>query len=151
MDEPESMNDCLERFARQLKAMHKTLYIATDNPAYDFSPCEIAAKMEIIAPRQMKAKWDGWQSRSEYEVMQGRINSRLAEVCQKTGAIFIPLHLAMTEGAGFPAFMEKDGIRIPLYRDALHRSFYGAQQAAPFVMPYLFPETGMKNQSHGMP
>jgi hypothetical protein len=139
--------DRLEQFALYIRSLNYTLYITTDNPFRDFSPGDIAAKIRIITPRHMEAKWDGKQSKSEYDHMQGKMNQQLAELCQKTGAVLIPLHLGLLRGDYYPAFMEENGKTVPLYRDENHLSLYGSLQAAQFVMPYLFPKTVLQDQS----
>ncbi len=141
----ESVCEKLEKFALQIKAMNIKMYIVTDNPVRDFSPGDIAAKLKIISPRRIEPKWDGRQSKTEYDVKQGKVNRQLAEVCQKTGSTLIPLHLGLLEGAGYPAYVEQNNQVFPLYRDENHLSPYGARQVAQFIIPLLFSETRLSH------
>jgi len=136
---PEVLYQQLEQFAIHARSLHKTLYIATDNPIRDFSPVDLAARMLIITPRHPEATWAGRQSFSDYNRMQGTINLRLAELCRNTGAILLPLHQALVKDGFFPAFADQHGRLIPLYQDESHLSFYGSQVAAEFVFSRLFP------------
>lgn len=134
--------DQLEKFALYIKDLNKTLFIATDNPVYEFgfSPGDIAAKMKIIEPRQMENKWNGIQSFEEYNKRQGLVNERLAKLCLKTGAILIPLHIGLQKDNAYPAFVDKGGKLFPIYRDYSHLSPYGSVLAAQYVLPYLFQD-----------
>ena len=130
----------LEGFARHIKTLDKTLYILTDNPRRDFSPSDIAAKMKIVEPRWVEPHWDGQQSHEEYLGMQGEINARIKEICNETGAVFVPLHLSLLEDGFFPAFMEKNGAVVSLYRDPNHLSLHGSLRSARALLPCIFPE-----------
>ncbi len=144
---PEVLYQHLEQFALHARGLHKSLYIATDNPVRDFSPADLAARMRIIKPRHPDAKWDGRQSVSDYNRMQGNINQRLAELCRRTGAVLLPLHQALAKDGCFPAFADQHGTLIPLYRDDNHLSFYGSQMAAEFIFPRLFPMNALPAHS----
>jgi hypothetical protein len=116
--------------------MGKTLFILTDVPARDYSPCEMAARTQIITPRHMQAGWeDGRQSELEFEKRNGLINHDLEAVCRRTGAVLVPLHLAFKQSKYYIAF---DGGHY-FYKDSNHLSLDGSWRAARFVAPYLFP------------
>jgi hypothetical protein len=132
----------LERFSREIKEMGKTLFIATDVPLITYSVSDIAAKREIISPRHIEAGWDGQQSEAKYDKQQGEINRRLEEICHKTGAILIPLHLALKQGDHYIAFDKQNGKTIPLYMDDNHLSPEGSLRAASVILSCLFPQDG---------
>ncbi len=86
------------------------------------------------------------QPDEEYERMQGGINRNLEDVCKKTGAILIPLHLVLKQGDMYMFFDVQDEKHIPLYRDANHPSTEGSLRAAQFILPYVFPETALQDR-----
>ena len=88
----------------------------------------------------MEVEWNGRQSLQEYLRMQGEINARIRDICNDTGAVYVPLHLGLLEGDFFPVFEKTDETALSLYRDNNHLSLYGSLRAAQFIMPYLFPE-----------
>ena len=143
----ESVYVQLEEFAHCIKSNGKTLFIVEDVPNYKWPPNEIAARMEIIPPRKMEPEWERFQqSEEEYTRLQKIINARLEAICRKTGAVLIPLHLALKENGNYIAFAEQGEKTVPLYSDGDHLSRAGSLRAAQFIMPYLFPATGSENQ-----
>ena len=142
-----SLQAQIKEFAACVKAMGKTLYVLTDVPFRDYSPCEMAARTKIIPPRQMYSHWqDGIQAETELEQKQGEINRNLARACQKTGAMLIPLHHAFKRDNHYIAFDKQNDKTIIFYRDTDHLSKAGSLSAARFIFPYLFPETVHLNQ-----
>ena len=137
----------LEEFAHEIHRRQMTLYITSDVPI--FNGTDIAAKSAIIAPRRMEIGWDGTMTKVQYDEAQGQINSRLLDVCSRTGAVFIPTHLAFMKGKHFVAFEEHNDSRIPLFRNIDHVSLDGGILAIRFMMPYLFAsvesDASMKN------
>jgi len=125
----------LEEFAHEIHRRHKTLYITSDVPR--FNGTDIAARSAIIAPRRMNG-WDGTLTQQQQDEAQGQVNSRLKDVCDRTGAVFAPLHLAFVQGDRYVAFEEHDGRKIALYRDADHVSVAGAIRVVRFLMPRVF-------------
>ena len=137
----ESMYVKIEEFAIKIKSMGKKLFIATDVPGYPCNLNEIYAHMKIISPRHIDPEWESKQSEAKYNRMQGEIiNNKLNEICKRTGAILIPLHLAFKEDNCYIYFEQKDNKTIPLYKDKNHLSLPGSLRAAQFVEPYLFSE-----------
>jgi hypothetical protein len=145
--EAESICAKVEEFVRYLKANNKTAFIVTDVPNYDCPLNEMAARMEIITPRQVESPWIArGQSAVKYSRMQGQpINQRLATICKKTGAILIPLHLSLKEDDRYLFFENQNSKSIPLYRDLDHLSQAGSLRAAQFMMPFLFRDNASKN------
>jgi peptidoglycan/LPS O-acetylase OafA/YrhL len=143
----ESMEIQLEEFAAHIKSKGKTLWIVADVPNYKYPLNEIAARMQIIRPRKIEPEWASlMQSEGEYNRMQQGVNARLEEICKKTGARIIPLHLAFKEGGSYVYFdKDEDGKPLPLYRDVGHLSPAGSIRAAQFILHYLSSETGLKN------
>jgi hypothetical protein len=136
----------LEEFALHIKSKGKTLLIVEDVPNHKFPPNEIAARIKIISPRKMEPEWKSFsQSEEEYGHMQNGINARLEEICKKTGAVPIPLHLAFEENGEYITFGKQDGKPVPLYGDADHLSRAGSLRAAKFIMSYLSLEPGLEN------
>ena len=131
----------LEEFAMQVQSMHRRLFIVADTPSYDYAPSDIAARMKIIAPRQLEPGWaDPTQSERDYDRMQGDINCALENVCQKTGAVYIPVHLALKHGERYIAFETRNGCAVPLYGDGNHLTHAGSLRAAQFIMSCLVPQ-----------
>lgn len=137
----------LEEYARHLGDNKIQLFILTDIPNYDYPLNEIVARMQIIKPRHMETEWvQLQQSEMEYNRVQGEgINTRLKEICQRTGALLIPLHLSLKDNNHYIVFDRQNGKIVPLYRDTDHLSQAGSLRAAQFMMPYLFPDTVLKN------
>ena len=129
----------LEEFARHVRSLGKTLYLLSDNPSRNFKPGDIAARLEIVEPRIMEVEWDGRQSHQDYLGMQGEINARIRDICNDTGAVYVPLHLGLLEDDFFPAFAKVDEATLSLYRDTNHLSLHGSLRAVQFIMPYIFP------------
>jgi peptidoglycan/LPS O-acetylase OafA/YrhL len=132
----------LIEYATQVKAMNKTLYIVTDIASYPYVAQEIEVKSRIVGlPRGrdilLKSRQ---QSQVDYDQKQGEINRKLEEVCNKTGAVLIPLHLALKLNDSYISCEVKDGRYVPLYRDTNHLSMEGSMRAAQFIMSYLFPD-----------
>lgn len=133
----------IEKFIVKLKAMGKRVVIITDIANYSYAPCDIAARLLIISPRWFNPEWDAHlQSEVVYNRSQGEINNKLQKICARTGAIFVPLHLAFKSDKNYIAFEKKDGHIIPLYKDEHHLSRAGSLRAAQFILPYLFSEKG---------
>lgn len=128
----------LEEFVFHIKSMEKKIVILTDTPCYKHSPNDIIARTKIITPRDknIEKEYRG-QSDVEYTLSQGEINFRLEEVCRKTGAILIPLHMAFKAPGCYVAFEEAGLKDIPLYSDASHLSYAGSLRAAQFIMTHL--------------
>ena len=96
----------------------------------------------IVTPRRMEAGWDGYYSQEDYDKQQGEINRRLQDVCGQTGAVLVPLHLALQQEDGrYKAFEIRDGRPIALYKDGDHLSSEGSLKAGQFITPYLFPDS----------
>ena len=132
----------LTKFATRIQSLNKTLFIVSDIACNSYVDLNVEPKMRIVgAPRRSEIIVNSrLQSQDEYARMQGEINRKLEEICKKTGAIFIPLHLAFKQGNGYIFFDEKRGVPVPLYRDYSHLSREGSLRAARFIMPYLVPE-----------
>ncbi len=126
----------LEEFGHEIRRRHKTLYITSDVPLFDGT--DIAARSVIIAPRKMNVGWDGTLTPQQYDEAQGQFNSRLKDICHRTGAVFVPVHLAFMQGGRYVAFEEHDGRQIALYRNVDHVSVEGAIRAIRFLMPHVF-------------
>jgi hypothetical protein len=142
----ESAYTQLEEFASYIKSKGKTLLIVGDVPNHKWALNDIIARTKIIAPREMEPEWTSLQqSEEDYKRMQSGINARLEEICRKTGAIFIPLHLAFKENGNYIYFDRKNDKPLPLYRDANHLSPDGSLRAAQFILPRLSPEPGSEN------
>jgi hypothetical protein len=137
----------LQAFAVCIKTKGKQLFILTDVPNYNYSPVDIVARRQIIAPRILNPEWQDWkQSEGEYMQKQDNvINRRLAEICKVTGAVFIPLHLALKENGDYIIFDKVNGSTVALYRNADHLSQAGALRAAQFIMPYVFASGRIRN------
>ncbi|MBL0210408.1 MAG: acyltransferase family protein [Holophagaceae bacterium] len=134
--------DQVEEFTLKIQSMNKTLYIVTDIPIRNYNPIDIAAKMTIIPPRKLKHEWiNGLQSEVEYEQRQGYINRQLKNLCHKTGAVLVPMHIALKRENQFIAFEHKNGHIVPLYMDGGHLSPDGSLLASKFIMLYLFPDS----------
>ena len=129
----------LEEFAACIKSKGKTLIIVGDVPNHKWALNDIIARTKIIPPRKMEPEWKSLrQSEEEYDHMQNDINTRLEEICKKTGAVFLPLDLAFKENGSYIYFDQKSGTPLPLYRDASHLSPDGSLRAARFILPCLF-------------
>ncbi|MEI8244075.1 MAG: SGNH hydrolase domain-containing protein [bacterium] len=138
---PEAWDLQLEEFAKRLQAMRRTLFVLADIPGYDYAPSDIAARMKIIPPRQLEPGWsDHAQPAETYDRMQGAINRVLEDICRKTGAVFVPAHLALRKGERYISFDEQEGCCVPLYGDANHLTHAGSLLTARFFAPYLLPE-----------
>ena len=121
-----------------VNAMGKRLFIITDIPHYRYVFTDIAARRTIVGPREPKIVFDSrQQSGLEYDRVQGDINSRLERICKKTGAEFLPLHLAFKQDDHYVCFEAEGGGAMPLYRDTDHLSMAGSLRAARFIVPYL--------------
>ena len=128
----------LEEFASCIKSKGKTLIIVGDVPDHKWALNDIIARTKIIPPRKMEPEWKSLrQSEEEYDRMQGVINTRLEEICKKTGAVFIPLDLAFKENGSYIYFDQENDNPHPLYRDENHLSPDGSLRAAQFIMPRL--------------
>lgn len=135
-----STEELLEQFANHIHSMHKTLFIVAEVPQRDYSPSDIAARIMIIRPRYLKADWeDGRLNETVFERKSRTTNERLIDICRKTGAVFIPLYLALKQDNYYIAFVQRSGKKIPLYRDTGHLNREGSLLAANFLMSYLFP------------
>ena len=131
----------LEQFSRQIQSAGKRLFIVTDVPNYKYSPSEIAARLEIIKPRRVEPEWMSLsQSEEAYNSMQGEINKRLEQICNMTGAMLIPAHLALKEKNAYIAFDKQGNQSVPLYRDGDHLFPTGSLRISKYIMPYLFPK-----------
>ncbi len=140
----------LEAFAATVKSMGKTLFILTDVPHYPFSENEIRARARIVAPRSLEVVLNSRQQPAvEYDRVQGPINAKLAEICRKTGAVLIPLHLAFKQDDRYVCVEDKGGEIISLYRDTDHLSPAGSLRAAGFLMSYLCLRTDEREQLPG--
>ena len=136
----------LEEFAACIKSKGKTLLIVGDVPNHKWALNDVIARTKIIPPRKIEPEWISLQqSEEEYNRMQKGINTRLEEICRKTGAVFIPLNLAFKENGRYIYFEQKDGNPHPLYRDASHLSPAGSLRAARFIRPSLFLAPGYGN------
>jgi peptidoglycan/LPS O-acetylase OafA/YrhL len=127
----------LEVFALYIKSKGATLIILQDVPNYNFPLNEIVARTKIIQPRIMKKEWSLQQSEEDYRLIQGGINTRLDEICKKSGAKLIPLQLAFRENGHYIFFAMENGRPIPLYRDSDHLSLPGSLRASEFLIPFL--------------
>ena len=124
---PDSRFAQLEAFSARVKSMGKTLLIATDVPHYRYVLNDIEARTKIVAPRQTEIVLESRQQADiEYDRAQGEINAKLEDVCKKTGAVLIPLHLAFKEDDHYISIEAKGGQTIPLYRDTDHLSNAGS-------------------------
>jgi len=131
----------VEQFALRVRGLGKTLFVIADVPSYKNAPSDIAARIRIIAPRRdHSGLGDLWQSEAEYNRVEAAINRNLADVCQKTGAVLVPLNMAFKEDGHYIAFAQENGRLIPLYSDSHHVSPAGSLRAAHFLLPYVFPE-----------
>jgi len=131
----------VEAFANRLRAMGKTLYIATDVPIWKRAPCELLARQELVTPRKLEDEWDGTQCLTAYEQAQGGINRRLDEICHRTGAVLIPLQHAVERDGQFIACDRLQEQPVPLYTDSHHLSYEGSRRAAKLILAQIFPET----------
>ena len=129
----------LEVFCARLKGMGKAVFVLADVPDYDFAPAEILARRRIIGDRRLPPGDYVRQTAVEYGRRQGDFNRRLERVCRKTGAVLIPLYLALKEGDGYAAIMEHGGGTVSLYIDSNHLSRAGAARVIRFLYPHLFP------------
>jgi peptidoglycan/LPS O-acetylase OafA/YrhL len=135
----------LEEFAQYIKSRGKTLLIVEDIPNHKYALNDIAARMEIIPSRKMEPEWQSFrQTDDEYSRTGGRVNTRLEEICRKTGAIPVPLYLAFKEDGNYVYFDKQNGKVVPLYRDDDHLSQAGSLRAAQFILPYLSEEPGVR-------
>ncbi len=139
----------LAEFALRVKAMNKTLFIATDIADFPHLAQDVEAQSRIVgAPRRIGiVQTSRQQSGADYDRRQGEINRNLEEVCRKTGAILLPLHLALKQDDRYVSCDVQDGHFVALYRDTNHLSMEGSLRAAQFIMSYLFPELSSPNQS----
>ena len=138
--------DQLEAFSRYIHSMGKKLFIAADIPRYEYAFHDIEARVRMLSPRQPGfVKESRQQSAVEYNRQQGATNRKLEEICRKTGAVFIPLHLAMKDGDFYTMFDENNGNPVLLYRDEHHLSEAGSLCAAKFIISYLFPGAVSRN------
>ena len=133
----------LEQFAGYLNSIGKKLFICTDVPCY-YCPLplnDIAARMQIMKPRHIETAWDfSGQSAEMYSRTQEvPINRVLDEICKKTGAVLIPLHLSLEKEGHFLYYDNQDGNIVPLYKDNDHLSLNGSLRAAQLVMNYVVP------------
>jgi hypothetical protein len=141
LQDPDTVYAQLEEFALHIKSMNKALIVTTDVPLYGHSPSDIAARVRIIAPRQMGVVWETQrQSETRYDDAQGKINCKLHEACRKTGAVLVSLHLAFKRGDHYITDVEQDAHLVQLYKDSDHLSQAGSHLVAQFIMPYLFSE-----------
>ena len=132
----------LEEFSTYVISKGKRLLIVGDVPNHKWALADIAARTNIIAPRKMEPEWLSLQqTEEEYSRMQGYIDTRLEEICKKTGAVFVPLHLALKKNSCYIYFDPKNEKPFPLYTDANHLSSEGSLRAAQFMIPRLFPES----------
>jgi hypothetical protein len=129
----------LEEFALYIKSMKRTLFIATDIPSYPQAPADIEARARIIVPRRANVLVDSeQQSADDYDRVQREINLSLQEICKKTGAVLIPLHLAFKQDDHYVSYEIQRGKTVPLYRDQGHLTAAGSLRAARFIMPVLY-------------
>jgi len=139
--QPDAVYAQIEEFSARIKAMGKTLYIATDIPHYRNLGCDFESRSLIITPRaQAHVLFGRQQSEKEYDLTQGQFNRKLGEICLKTGAVMIPLHQAFKSGDTYTAFDEAEARAVPLYRDSDHLYMEGSVRGARFILRYLFPE-----------
>jgi hypothetical protein len=75
----------------------------------------------------------------------------LQEICQKIGAVFLPLHSAFKQDDHHVAFEEQGERTVPLYRDPDHLSMAGSLRAGEFTLPNPFPNKITQNQTVGLP
>jgi len=134
----------LMEFAQCITEMGKALYILTDIPQIIDLPIgeEMMPRMAILTPRRMETGcgWDGYYSQEFYIQQQGEINRQLQAVCEQTGAVLVPLHLAFKQEDGrYKAFEIRDGRYVALYKDGNHLSWEGSLKAGQFIAPYIFP------------
>jgi peptidoglycan/LPS O-acetylase OafA/YrhL len=140
----ESMYAQLTEFASYVRSKNKTLFIVEDIPNYKYLLNEMVARMQIIQPRKMDPEWERlYQSEEDYHRTQGSINAQLKAICEKTGAVLIPLQLAFKENSRYIYFDEQAIKRTSLYIDSNHLSREGSLRAARFIEPYLFPESDL--------
>lgn len=131
----------LREFAKHVQQLNKTLYIIQDVPYYETSPCEMTARLKIIAPRvDAQAKYEGtFQTGQKYDELQSFINSQIQDIGKSCGATVIPLNLAFKQGDIYVTEGDIDGRSCPLYADKNHLSPYGSLLAARFILPYVYP------------
>jgi len=130
----------LVQFALHIQEMGKTLYILTDVPAIAIYNEEMMPRVAMFAPRRMEAGWDGYYSQEDYDRQQGEINRQLQAVCDRTGAVLVPLHLMLKQDdERYKLFELRDGRHVALYRDGSHLSVEGSLKAGEFLVPALCP------------
>lgn len=130
----------LETYSRHIQSLGKTLFIATDIPHFQHNAFDIEARRRIIPPRDLELSQKILrQTEDEYKRQQGEINRRLEKICNETGAILIPLHLAFQQGNYYSSFEIRNNKTVPLYRDNDHLSIAGSLRAAQFIMSRITP------------
>ncbi len=139
ISQPELMYEQLEEFSLLMKEMKKKLYILTDPPVYDFNVTEMVAKELIFPPRKSLNRM---RELAEYENRQGEINRNLEKLCERTGAVLVPIHIALLRDSGYIAFEHSSGKLVPLYRDGNHLSPEGSLLVGNYIYPYLFKVPG---------
>lgn len=136
----------LEQFATAIKRMNKTPVIVTDVPYYPYAPADILARTQIITPRQTTVVLNSYeQTEAEYDRANGEVNEMLKGICERTGSLFVPLHLAFKVGDCYVSVERRERQIISLYRDKHHLSARGSLRAATTVIAYLYPSNRRVN------
>lgn len=136
----------LEEYCKLLRSRNKIVILVSDIPFSNVDFLAIEARKKIIEPRQ-KFACSFQQSEVEYDQVQGEFNLGLKNICNKTGALFIPLNLALKRGQNYDFCDVQDGKIIQLYKDASHLSQDGSLYAAKFIMPYILSNVTFVNPS----
>ena len=137
---PDLLDRQLESFARRVLEMGMKLLVLADVPNREYDPWDIDARLQQFQPRSFPPEWrEHRQPEWVYLAMQGLINERIRNICTRTGAEFLPIQNQFKEGPEFVAFEQRDGNRIPLYRDGHHLSRAGSLRAARAIMERIGP------------
>lgn len=132
------MSGRLHAFSERMRSMNRALYVIADVPEFDFAPNEMAARLQLIPPRQDLRAWrEGWQDAATFDHGHEELNGLLASLCRETGAVFVPLHVGFAVEGGYSALRREGGQVSCLYRDGDHLSQIGSVYAARLIQSYL--------------
>lgn len=128
------IDENLRKFASEVRALGKKLYVVLDPPVWRVSPGDLRARIEIVRPVKVPPEFDEVLTVAQYEKLQGGLNIRLASISREAGGDVVPVQDVFRRGGKFVAFDEERHPPIGYYRDRNHLSPEGSMIAGSYIL-----------------